>query len=264
VQSSIPASKWRSVAPWRETALVALLVLPLALLFAGDPLPQDPLYHSLADERTLFGVPNFFNVASNIAFLLAALPGLRVCLSRRRSGAWLSWAVFFGGIALVAFGSGYYHWSPDSASLVWDRLPMTLAFMGLFAALLSEHLGERRELMLLIPAVAVGIASVLWWRYTDDLRLYVWVQFAPLLALLFVLGAFPGRYTQRSRLLYGLAFYICAKLAEAYDRELYVLTSQLLSGHVLKHLLAASAALFVWNMLRSRRPLRAHTAVSPR
>jgi hypothetical protein len=232
--------------------LAALLLLPLVLLLAGEPLPQDPLYHALADGRTLFGVPNFFNVASNLAFLLAALPGLAACFSGRTPGARHSWTVFFAGVALVSLGSAYYHWDPRNATLVWDRLPMTLGFAGLFAAVLSEHLGARLERLLLPCAVAAGIASVLWWHYADDLRLYVWVQFAPLAALLYALAVLPARYARRAWLWCALGCYALAKIAELHDPEIYGWTAHAVSGHVLKHLLAALGALALAWMLWTR------------
>jgi hypothetical protein len=80
------------------------------------------------------------------------------------------------------------------------------------------------------------------------------VQFAPLLAIPFVLAVFPGRYTHRHYLLYGVAFYALAKVAEYYDYGFYALSSNILSGHSLKHLLAAVAPFFVYLMLRRREP----------
>ena len=44
------------------------------------------------------------------------------------------------GVGLVAVGSSYYHWRPNNARLVWDRLPMTVGFMSLIAVVLSETL----------------------------------------------------------------------------------------------------------------------------
>ena len=38
----------------------------------------------------------------------------------------------------------------------------------------------------------VGMVSVGWWHYTNDLRPYAWVQFAPLLALAFTVVAVPA------------------------------------------------------------------------
>jgi hypothetical protein len=242
----------------RALALVLVILAPLAaVLIAAAPIAQDPRYHAFADTRTLFSVPSFGNVVSNLPFMLVGLAGLGLCLSGRIEGATRAWSVFFAGTTLVAFGSGYYHWAPDSAALLWDRLPMTIAFMGLLIALISEHIGERIERTLLMPAILVGLASAVWWRYTGDLRLYVWVQFAPLLAILFLLSAFPARYTHRVYLLYGFLCYGLAKVVEVGDGDIYRLTSGTVSGHSIKHLLAAGAALFVYLMLRRRKRVRA-------
>ena len=147
---------------WREAGLVLLIVAPLLyLLFVyGAPIPQDRGYHVFADARTCLGLQNFGNVVSNIAFLFVGAVGTLWCYRNPGTEAVRSWTAFFLGVALVFFGSGYYHYAPGDESLVWDRLPMTVAFMGLFAALLSEHLGKEFEHRLLIPAVMVGIASV--------------------------------------------------------------------------------------------------------
>ena len=238
----------------RVALLIAIVLAPLLyLLLLHAPMPQGKGYHFFADTRTCLGIRNFGNVASNLAFLLAGIIGAIGCYRDRKVGARLSWMVFFTGVALVFAGSVYYHATPNDDTLVWDRLPMTLAFMGLFAALMSEHLGAQFERPVLIPALVIGVASVVWWRYTDDLRLYIWVQLAPLLAIPFLLTMFPGRHTHRAYLLYGLVFYALAKVAEHYDRETYALTSLFISGHSVKHLLAAMAPLFLYLMLKRRR-----------
>jgi len=238
----------------RNVLLLALIVLAplLYLLLLHAPIPQDKAYHLFADLRTCLGIPNFGNVASNLAFLLVGVVGAIWCYRNLNSGARLSWMIFFAGVALVFLGSGYYHATPNDDTLVWDRLPMTVAFMGLFAALVGEHLGMQYERPVLIPALVIGIASVFWWRYTDDLRVYIWVQGAPLLAIPFILAMFPSRYTHRIYLLYGLGFYALAKVAEYYDRETFAVTVNLISGHSLKHLLAALAPLLLYFMLRRR------------
>jgi hypothetical protein len=46
--------------------------------------------------------------------------------------------------------------------------------------------------MLLRPLLAIGIFSLLLWRWTDDLRLYAWAQFFPLLALVLILRLFAA------------------------------------------------------------------------
>jgi len=241
---------------WREGILLLVLLAALALILAAGPIAQDTRLHVYADDRAALGVPNFFNVVSNVAFLLVGLAGLFARRGGSTSGASRSWFVVFLGIALVCFGSAYYHWNPNNATLVWDRLPMTLAFMGLFVALVSEHIGEHLERVLLAPALIVGVASVLWWDHSGDLRFYIWVQLAPFLAIVVLLLAYPGAYTHRVYLWYGLALYALAKICEGFDREIYALTAQALSGHVLKHLLAACAVFVIYLMLWRRQEVR--------
>jgi hypothetical protein len=238
----------------RRTFQIALIMLvPLAILFiAAPPIAQNARYHAFADTRSFFGIPNSWNVASNLPFLVIGIAGLRLCLRPEVQGARRSWITFFAGTALVACGSGYYHWMPVDASLAWDRLPMTIAFMALLSALVSEHTDEAFERRLLPAAIAVGIASVVWWRYTGDLRFYAWVQFAPLLAIVYILARFPARYTERRCLVYGLVWYAAAKVVEAADTHVFATTSGMLGGHALKHLLAALAPLSVYVMLARR------------
>ncbi len=239
--------------PGRIAALVLLVLGPLAWLMIGHgtPILQDRGYHVFADARSCLGIANFGNVASNLLFLLAGIFGARQCW-RKRSGAWRSWLVFFSGVALVFIGSAYYHGAPRDATLVWDRLPMTVAFMGLFAALISEHLDAKLEPALLAGALLTGIASVWWWQHSGDLRIYIWVQGTPLLAIPYVIAAFPGRHTHRHFLLYGVGCYALAKVAELLDHQIYSATGAVISGHSAKHLLAAIAVFFVYRMLCRR------------
>lgn len=241
---------------WREAALVALVLAPLAVLVAAvPPIPQDPAYHRLADARTFFGIPNFLNVASSASFLLVGALGLAHSLRAGVAGAAHSWMFFFAGTLMVGFGSAYYHLAPDSSTLAWDRLPMTLAFASLVSAVIAEHLRLSYERVLLPLAIAAGLASVGWWVYTDDLRFYAWVQFAPFAALLLALLLYPGRYSHRSLFGWGLACYGLAKVFEFSDQALYAATAGTVSGHTLKHLMAAAAAFCVYLMLVRRSPV---------
>jgi hypothetical protein len=209
-----------------------------------------------ADVRTCLGLPNFSNVASNLPFLLTGAAGMLWIHGHPHTGARLSWTVFFLGVALVFLGSGYYHRAPGDDSLVWDRLPMTVAFMGLFAALIAEHLSPKLERPVLACAIAVGIASVITWKLTNDLRIYIWVQVAPFLVIVFLAAFYPGRFTHRHYLLYGVGFYALAKAAEYHDHGIYAATSAAISGHSLKHLLAAVGVFCVYLMLTRRAPLQ--------
>ena len=236
----------------RAGALVILLLALFAGVMALEPIAQSGAYHDFADQRFLLGVPNLLDVASNIAFLIVGVWGIALCAGPRHRPGAASCVVFFIGTVLTGFGSAYYHWAPSDDTLVWDRLPIALAFMALFVALVVEHVGEGLERFLLAPALAVGAMSVLWWWWSGDLRPYLWVQFAPLLCIPLVLAMFPGRYTHRRFIFYGIGLYALAKAAEIADKDIFTLTAHVVSGHTLKHVLAAGAIFALLVMLRRR------------
>ena len=237
---------------WRELALLGLIVASALALLLVPPIPQSLAYHEFADRRALARIPNFLNIASNLPFLIVGIWGLAYCLRRPQHQAPWSWCLVFVGSAAVCFGSAYYHWEPNSVTLIWDRLPMTVAFMALFIALLREHIYVKGEGIMLALALLAGLASVVYWVYTDDLRPYIWVQTVPFLVIACVLGLFEGKYSHRYFLVYGLLLYALAKLGELFDAQIFALTGQLLSGHSLKHLLAAAGVYLLYVMLKRR------------
>ena len=223
---------------------------------ALPPIAQDPTYHDFADRRDLLGISNFLNVVTNLSFLAVGIAGIVLCVRQCGGmGARWAWLACFIGVALVSLGSAYYHFAPDNDSLVWDRLPMSCGFMALTVAMLAEHMNPRLEKYLLVPALALGIASVIYWHCTDDLRLYVLVQFLPLLLLPVIQFLFKSPYTDRGLLLLALGIYVASKLAEHFDSALFAATGNIISGHSLKHLLAAAALFVVYWMLRRRATL---------
>jgi hypothetical protein len=218
----------------------------LLFLLTGA-VPQDPAYHRFADTGALAGVPNFWNVLSNLPFLIVGIAGIARCRMSvaRGSGLAPEYGVFFCGVALTAFGSAYYHLAPANATLVWDRLPMTVAFAGLVGLLTGLYVSHRLAHTLTIAWLVLGVLSVTYWAATEargagDLRPYAFVQFAPLVVLPFLLLD-PRRNLVTNRYLWLLvAAYGAAKFAEHFDREIFALAP--LSGHSLKHLLAALGA----------------------
>ncbi len=236
----------------REGVLALALVAPLALLLALDPIAQSSAYHDFADRRTFFGIPNFADVASNLAFLGVGLWGLACAPRWKASEARLSWAVLFAATVLLCVGSATYHLAPDSATLVWDRLAISIICAALLVALLAENVASRIQRIALAPALLLGPGSVVYWHLSDDLRPYIWVQLAPLLAIPVLVALFPARHSHRAWLLFGLACYTAAKLAELADRAVFELSAGLVGGHTLKHLLAA-AALATINVMLLRR-----------
>jgi len=229
-------------------ALFGLMAVSLGGLLVLPPLTQDQSYHQFADERTIFAIPNFWNVVSNLPFLAVGVSGLR----RFRNDP--ATVVFFLGVLLTGVGSSYYHWDPNDDTLFWDRLPMTLSFGAILALVVAERVSVRAGAILLWPALATGLFSLLLWRWTDDLRLYFWVQFFPCLALLLLFLLYPPKYTGTYYWIVAAALYALAKLFEFSDRAIYS-AGYFLSGHTLKHLAAAAACLVILRYFRSRQPI---------
>ena len=259
------AQGWRS----RRARLWAIGLCGLALAAAVavlPPLPEPPAFRGLADNRAFFGIANFLNVVSNAPFLLIGAWGLYFVASARigRGGAFTDplekwpYAFCFLAVALVAAGSAYYHLLPNSARLMWDRLPMGLAFMSLLAAAIVERISAKAGLRLLLPLLLAGAGSVIYWRWSvmqgaENLLPYAAVQYGSIAAVLGIAALFPSRYTRGNDIFGVLAIYAAAKAAEVLDARIYAL-GQLVSGHTLKHLLAALAAYWLLRMLQLRRP----------
>jgi hypothetical protein len=229
-----------------------LLLLCLALLATvglalHGPIVQWAGYHHFADARAWGAIPNAWNVLSNLPFAVVALwawPRLR--------DAGPAWRAFCVAIAATPVGSSIYHWQPNDLSLLIDRLPIAWACATLLCAFLAERVHARWQ----SPGV-VGIASVVaaaavaWWGMGNasgagDLRPYVLVQFMPMLlipaALLLRLQPLATAAVPAWRWWTALALYACAKGLEAADAAVLETTLHTVSGHSLKHLLAALAA----------------------
>jgi hypothetical protein len=244
---------------------VITVVTIMGLVLVG-PIPQDEGYHGFADQRSMLGIPNFLNVASNVPFLLTGLAGLGFVLGYAlpSTGSFINrferlpYVSFFLGITLTCFGSAYYHLAPTSDRLVWDRMPMSIAFMSLLAATIAERINVRAGLVLLAPLVLVGAASVIYWHVGEqsgsgDLRPYVLVQFYSLLAVILSAVLFPSRYTRGRDILIAAGVYALAKLMEVLD-SLILSIGGIVSGHTLKHIVAAAAIFLVLRMLKHRTP----------
>lgn len=231
--------------------IVAGIVGVLGLL---SPIRQDPTYHRFADQRIWLDIPHAGDVISNLFFAVVGLIGLiALYVVHRRehqpTHVWITpYIMFFVGLMLVSVGSAYYHWAPDNAALVWDRLPMTLAFMSLFCAVIADRMGPSIGKAIFVPLLLAGAASVVYWNFTGDLRPYGLVQFLPIVLLLLVCWMFPphngihGRHLGGVLLLYGFA-----KILEYFDHQVWNALSHIVSGHTLKHVFAAAAGgMVVW------------------
>ncbi|HEY6043919.1 MAG TPA: ceramidase domain-containing protein [Nitrosospira sp.] len=232
------------------------------------PIPQPPEYHQFADTRSYFGIPNFFNIVSNLAFLFVGIAGLTFLLSSRARSAYNAfidpherwpYLLLFLGVAMTGVGSAYYHLGPDNGRLMWDRLPIAIAIMALLSATITERVGLKAGLRLLPVLVVAGALSVVHWHWSEqrgagNLNFYIVVQFYSILLIVLLGIFFPSRYTRGTDIYIVFAWYGAAKLAEIADREIYDL-GHLISGHTAKHLLAASGVYWILQMLKKRKPL---------
>lgn len=247
----------------RARAIAAITLLAFAAAFVLPALPQPAGYHDFADHRAFLGVANALDVSSNLAFLLVGLAGLWIALRPgtvfEHAGERVPYAVFFAGVALTALGSAWYHLAPDNERLFWDRLPMTIAFMALIAAQVGDRIDPRAGRALLVPMLAIGAASVVYWRATEragagNVVPYGVLQAYSVAILLLISLWLPSRYTRGGDVFAVFACYVVAKLAELLDAQLYGL-GHAVSGHTLKHLAAAAGAFLVCRMLALRAPV---------
>ena len=247
----------------RHPELVFAAIMCTIVALSSPRLPQPLDYHQFADTRTWLGVPNALNVLSNVPFALVGIAGLIVSMRSRVFGdpveRW-SYVVLFIGVALTAFGSSWYHLAPDNDRLVWDRLPMAIGFMGLLTAIVAERVSARAARMLLVPLVILGCGSVVYWHWTElrgagDLRPYIVVQFGSLAVILLILLRHRSARAGTAWLFAGLGAYAASKGLEAADRAIFD-AGHIVSGHTLKHLVAAAGVACVAAMLavRARTP----------
>lgn len=231
----------RMTSTLHRTLLIGAPVFVLAVLLTlQGPIPQEAAYHDFADQRGFLGVDHGQNVWSNLLFLIAGVIGFRrarfLPATLRPAGIVLS--LF---LALTAIGSAYYHEAPRDATLVWDRMPLAVAFMALITMLFADRVDPRWSRVLPISAL-LGAGSVGWWAWTGDLRPYALVQFGGLVLIVMLLWLGRTNVLQARWLLVALLSYVLAKVFEMTDAWVFAQSSGAFAGHMLKHLVAGIGA----------------------
>jgi len=229
----------------------------LAALFFMERVPQDIEYHLFVDNEVLLNISNFHNVISNLPFLIVAILGFSFLIKNghyftKEEGA-MSWTLV-SGIALIGFGSAFYHYNPSNFSLIWDRIPMTIVFASLFSLILYDLIEPTVGWKVFAVFLPFGIMSVVYWWISEslgfgDLRPYIFVQFFPMMAIPLMLILTKNKSNLRPLILMTL-FYFLAKYFEQNDSLFMDLISY--SGHSLKHLCAALAVYFSVSYLKNR------------
>ncbi len=273
----IPAFRQRShpsafaVVTWSLLALWALAWLagPALLSMAGlvlNPHGHADLYahgHPFVDARSWWGVPNTLDVLSNLPLVLAGAAGFLSLRGRMLAQPTANaLRVFFAGLILSGLGSASYHWAPDAGSLVIDRLGMAVAFAGVLALSVAERvgLGESRGFLPVVLVLALVSAALP--HLQGNVLPWVVVQFGGM-GLVGWAAMRPPVAGAVGVLLAGvIGVYVVAKLLELGDEAVFHATGEWVSGHSLKHVAAACAALPILGVLR-RQALGDNAPVHP-
>lgn len=248
-----------------KTGILLIAILSICALigiFITGPIAQNTDYHDFSDSVSYLSIPNTLNVLSNLPFLVVSCIGLMALRATGENSLKiadsdrLSYLFLYLGVGLISIGSAYYHLNPSNDTLVWDRIPMTMAFMAFYSLIISEFVSEKLGAKCLIPFTVAGIFSVLYWWYTEshgvgDLRYYLVVQFLPILTIPIMLTFFKSKYNHVRGYWLLLASYIAAKIVELLDHQIHSYLS-VISGHSIKHVLPAIGLYLLIRSYRKR------------
>jgi hypothetical protein len=220
----------------------------VALAFFLPAIAQNPDYHAFADRQIILGIPNGMDTITNLAFVVFGLWGLWQMYTRKHiqglralnAGVF----VFSFGFVLIGIASAIYHWSPSDETLAIDRFAMSISFAGVIGMLAADRLSERAGVLALVALLCLGPSAVAVWATTGNLTPYAVLQFGGIVLVLVVALLTPATKNGPNFLLL-LLIYGLAKIAEAFDHSIYSATSELISGHSLKHLIASFGMLAV-------------------
>ena len=221
---------------------------------------QDLNYHDFEDKRSFLGITNFWNVVTNLPFLVFGITGFFKIQKQKLTGVlpdlYKAYFAFFMGLVLTALGSAYYHLNPSNSTLVGDRMAITITFMSFLVLIIGESISTKTASRLLFPLIFMGLASVIYWNIKEnlgigDLRFYALVQFLPMLLIPLMLLFYGSCLSGRRWIFAIIMVYVIAKIAEFYDQQIYDLIG--FSGHALKHIIAAFGAFLFLKGLEVRK-----------
>ena len=244
--------------------ILSIAFLILCLVFYLPAIPQNQSYHNFADQREFLSIPNFLNVLSNLPYVVVGIMGVILVSGKSKVEAGPAllhshkyiYLIFFTAVVLVGAGSAYYHLNPSNSTLVWDRLPIAIAIISLFTIVIAEYIHHKMAKRLYLPMLLLGVFSVLYWYWSEtvgqgDLRLYILVQFLPIVLIPLIVCLFKSQFSLGRYYFFMIACYIVAKAFELSDQLIFE-TVGTLSGHSLKHIASAVAPLLFYIALLKR------------
>lgn len=229
---------------------ISLALLSLVFFLCLSPIYDPVDVNIYADERTFFGIPNFFLVMPGVLFVIFGLMGLWMLWNERKTFLRSIWMIFFIASIGIGIGSGYYHVDPSDPRLFWDRLSISTAFMALLAGVVTERISLNRAKTIAPLLILAGMGSIFYWAWAGDLRFYLLIQYFSIIALPLLCFCFPMK---GDKYIYGLViFYVLAKLVEMVDGQIFSLTHQMISGLTLKQLCGAVGVYFIYRKSRCK------------
>jgi len=227
----------RTPAAW--LAVAAIFAAAVGALVLG-PIERGESFHHYADQRTWFGIPHAGDVLSNLGFVVVAL-----WFVRRIPAISLA-------VATIGLGSAIYHWAPSDLRLVIDWAPIGVTLMLVLAIVIADRIGARAGQLAVGIGPLAATAAVGYWLVTGgtgpgdpaargDMAPYVALQLLGVALPLLLAVVAPGRIAARY-LAAAVVCFVAARVLGANDAAL--LDAIAISGHSLKHVMAAAAAAF--------------------
>lgn len=250
-----------------ENVLLGVVLALLIVAIFGPALAQPGHLHGFADQRLWWGIPCAMDVLSNLPFAVGGVLGLIFLARQRRdisaAQQGLS-ALFFVGLIVTAGASSWYHWRVDDAGLAIDRLGMAVAFAGLLGLAASDRISGRAGVALSLAMLVLGPFSVAVWFASGNVLAWAALQFGGMGLVLWLACMKPVPGALAVRWGWVIMIYVVAKFFEQADEAVYALSSQWISGHSIKHLVASCAAVPVIAAILYAEKIRAESgAPSP-
>lgn len=212
------------------------LFITSVILWPKLPTQDNSSYFNFAGERS-------HNVFSNFPFLIIGILGIYTFGKKNfKNNFRVSGYIFSIGVVVTAFGSGYFHYNPDPATLFWDRLAMAISFSGMLGMITTDRIIPQLKTGFVYMILFLSVLSVINWSFGNhDLRPYLILQFVGGFYVLLAAVCTPSNILQNKKIYLSLFFYVLAKFFELYDQQILDLVN-VTNGHSLKHLSAAVSA----------------------